>query len=511
MRIAGEKLDFFGQRLAGYRRDQPAYSLSYANRRRLEIARAMATEPKLLLLDEPAAGMNPVETHEITELISELRERGGYTILVIEHDMHVVEGISDRVIALDHGVKIAEGSFDEVATDARVVEAYLGLKASMMNAHSSSLDDIHTYYGGDPHPRQRISTCRRASSSVPRRQRVRQVDDAEDDPRHRRTAKRRRPLRRGGGDRAHDEPPHPARDGDRPGEPAPLRTDVRAREPRDGRVPVQRGQQGRFERVFALPAALRTRSQLAGTLSGGEQQMVAMGRALMARPKLLLMDEPSMGLAPILVERSFEIIKSVHEPASRSSSSSRTRTCRCRSPTGGTFCRPDASCSRGRRGICAERGVEEGLPGPLSVRTRCRRGAAPLPDLREARLRQLVLAGRALRRRARLVRAVPPRLGRVRRAVGVLGRADGSRALGVREADQRRARGDRGHDVALGRRRSARERTALRRARGTRSCSPTGSSRRSARSGTRRSRAARESSMCTRPRTGRSRRVTSAA
>jgi branched-chain amino acid transport system ATP-binding protein len=129
-RVAGEKLDFFGQRLAGYRRGQPAYSLSYANRRRLEIARAMATEPKLLLLDEPAAGMNPVETHEMTELIGELRERGGYTILVIEHDMHVVEGISDRVVALDHGVKIAEGSFDAVASDPRVVEAYLGLKAS---------------------------------------------------------------------------------------------------------------------------------------------------------------------------------------------------------------------------------------------------------------------------------------------------------------------------------------------------------------------------------------------
>ena len=129
-RVAGEKLDFFGQRLAGYRRGQPAFSLSYANRRRLEIARAMATEPKLLLLDEPAAGMNPVETHEITELIGELRDRGGYTILVIEHDMHVVEGISDRVVALDHGVKIAEGSFNDVATDTRVVEAYLGLKAS---------------------------------------------------------------------------------------------------------------------------------------------------------------------------------------------------------------------------------------------------------------------------------------------------------------------------------------------------------------------------------------------
>jgi ABC-type branched-subunit amino acid transport system ATPase component len=128
--LAEEKLGFFGQRLMGYRWDQPAYSLSYANRRRLEIARATATKPRLLLLDEPAAGMNPVETHEITELIAKLRDDGGYTILVIEHDMHVVEGISDRVVALDHGIKIAEGTFEEVATDPRVVEAYLGTEAA---------------------------------------------------------------------------------------------------------------------------------------------------------------------------------------------------------------------------------------------------------------------------------------------------------------------------------------------------------------------------------------------
>ena len=128
--LAEERLSFFGQRLMGYRWDQPAYSLSYANRRRLEIARAMATEPRILLLDEPAAGMNPAETHEITELIGELRTEGSYTILVIEHDMHVVEGISDRVVALDHGVKIAEGSFEAVATDERVVEAYLGVRGA---------------------------------------------------------------------------------------------------------------------------------------------------------------------------------------------------------------------------------------------------------------------------------------------------------------------------------------------------------------------------------------------
>ena len=125
-RLAEEKLAFFGNRLMGYRWDQPAYSLSYANRRRLEIARATATNPRLLLLDEPAAGMNPSETHEITELTARLRDELNFTVLVIEHDMHVVEGVSDRVVALDHGIKIAEGSFEEVATSPQVVEAYLG-------------------------------------------------------------------------------------------------------------------------------------------------------------------------------------------------------------------------------------------------------------------------------------------------------------------------------------------------------------------------------------------------
>jgi ABC-type branched-subunit amino acid transport system ATPase component len=124
--LAEEVLSFFGERLMGYRWDQPAYVLSYANRRRLEIARALATKPRLLLLDEPAAGMNPTETHEVTELIGRLRDERGLAILVIEHDMHVVEGISDRVVALDHGVKVTEGAFEAVANHPGVVEAYLG-------------------------------------------------------------------------------------------------------------------------------------------------------------------------------------------------------------------------------------------------------------------------------------------------------------------------------------------------------------------------------------------------
>ena len=127
---AKDALGFFGTRLSGYRQDQPAFVLSYANRRRLEMARAIATEPSLLLLDEPTAGMNPSETLELRDNIRRMRDERGITILVIEHDMRVVKGVSDRVVALDYGRKIAEGTYDEVAHDERVIEAYLGTKAA---------------------------------------------------------------------------------------------------------------------------------------------------------------------------------------------------------------------------------------------------------------------------------------------------------------------------------------------------------------------------------------------
>ena len=106
--------------------DEKAGSLAYGQQRRLEIARALATYPKLLLLDEPAAGMNPQETMELAGLVREIRERHGLTIFLIEHDMKFVMGLCERIKVLDYGISIAEGTPEDIQTNPDVIKAYLG-------------------------------------------------------------------------------------------------------------------------------------------------------------------------------------------------------------------------------------------------------------------------------------------------------------------------------------------------------------------------------------------------
>jgi branched-chain amino acid transport system ATP-binding protein len=121
---AHDALDLFGARMHQYL-DRQAAKVSFANRRRVELARAIATRPVLLAMDEPTAGMNPAETRELMDLIRRLRD-GGLTVLVIEHDMTLVMEISDRVIVLDHGELLTEGPPEAVRANPRVIEAYLG-------------------------------------------------------------------------------------------------------------------------------------------------------------------------------------------------------------------------------------------------------------------------------------------------------------------------------------------------------------------------------------------------
>jgi branched-chain amino acid transport system ATP-binding protein len=130
---------FVGLRGVG---NELARNLPYGGQRRVEIARALASDPKLLLLDEPTAGMNPKETDEAVRLFRRVRDELGITILLIEHSMRVVMDISERISVMDYGQKIAEGPPSEIANNPRVVEAYLGRGAAKMAEEDEALDEL---------------------------------------------------------------------------------------------------------------------------------------------------------------------------------------------------------------------------------------------------------------------------------------------------------------------------------------------------------------------------------
>ncbi len=314
IRDAWELLRFVG--LAG-RENELARNLPYGDQRRLELARALATRPRLLLLDEPTAGMNPSESGAMVDLIRAIRDDKGTTIILIEHQMRVVMGVCEQITVLDYGRKISEGAPAQIQSDPAVIEAYLG--------HPRRLRD-------PPWPCLRSVASRPATAASP--------------PSKASTWRSTRPTRSS---------PSSARNG--AGKTTTLRAisglvraragtitfasqSIEKRQPHDivrlgiSHVPEGRGifarltvyenlQLGSYiqgpraaaedlPRVFDIFPRLKERaSQTGGTLSGGEQQMLAIGRALMARPKLLLMDEPSMGLSPLLVETIFRTVSDI--------------------------------------------------------------------------------------------------------------------------------------------------------------------------------------------------------
>jgi branched-chain amino acid transport system ATP-binding protein len=323
---------------------RPAGTLPYGDQRRLEIARALALRPRLLILDEPAAGMNPSEKQGMRELIERLNQ-DGLTILLIDHDMRLVMGVCQRVAVLDFGRKIAEGTPDEVSTDAAVIKAYLGtggekVVTSAPGASAVSEDEVG------------IAAVASRPAAEPRKAILDMQDLTVSYGAI--TAVRGASLRVAAGEVVALIGANGA------GKSTILNTlsglirpdfgtavfdglDLTVAKPsaivKHGLVQVPEGREilgrqtvlenlelatwsrrnggetpARIEAVMKrFPILGERRSLRAGTLSGGEQQMLAIARGLLARPRLLLLDEPSLGLAPLMVDEIFAAIEEIHK------------------------------------------------------------------------------------------------------------------------------------------------------------------------------------------------------
>jgi ABC-type branched-subunit amino acid transport system ATPase component len=319
-----DQLKIFGPRLLP-RSNEPAYRFSYANRRRTEIARALVSRPKLLLLDEPTAGMNTTETQEMLQQLLALKAEG-QTMLLVEHKLDLVMALSDRVLVLDSGRLIAQGTPTEVSHSPEVIEAYLGKRRTQISVASPTpfpggaplleLHEINVFY-------DHFHALRDVSLRVGKHEIVCLLG------------------------------------GNASGKSTTMKSILHLLQPRSGRILVE-GQPTtgwttqriiqagiasvpEARRVFpdmtieenllmgaytsgsrrlvaadlerqygAFPRLAERRRQRAGTLSGGEQQMLAFARALMSRPKLICMDEPTMGLSPKLVDQVLESIQQMN-------------------------------------------------------------------------------------------------------------------------------------------------------------------------------------------------------
>ncbi len=331
---------------------ETARNLSYGDQRRLEVARALALEPRVLLLDEPTAGMNPQESSAFNDFVHRVRDEKGVAILLIEHDMSVVMRVSERITVLDRGEKIAEGTPDEIRTNPRVIEAYLGKSGTERGSREARPST-------DTRDRKAIAAV---AAEHLRRQRCGRVRGGDPMLKLKKLSVSYGNIAAVQGLEIEVYPGEIVTliGANGAGKSTTLRTISGLLRPRAGEV-VFEGRRisglpghevvkagichspegrrifarmsvaenldlGAFlrkdtaqiaedrETVLMLFPVLRERlQQKAGTLSGGEQQMLAVGRALLGNPRLLLLDEPSMGLAPVLVDVIFETIEKIRE------------------------------------------------------------------------------------------------------------------------------------------------------------------------------------------------------